>query len=82
MSGAALAAGYLFGRDEPGQNWDQAARTTSEVRKRFLLEHGTTICGVLLTLFHPQDNMGRCKQLSGEVAGMLASVLEENEAAC
>ena len=41
-------------------------------------QDGTTNCGALLATFGPQKNMIRCKRLSGEVACMLAEILEEH----
>ena len=77
LTGGVIALGCLFGRSEPGADWTDAYELAAELRRRFVREHGTTNCGVLLATFGPQENMMRCKQLSGEVAGMLATILEE-----
>ncbi len=78
ISGGVIALGCLFGRNEPGSNWKDAYELAAELKRRFVLEHGTTNCGALLATFGPQENMMRCKRLSGEVAGMLAKILEEH----
>ena len=70
--------GCLFGRNEPSADWTDASELAAELKRRFVLEHGTTNCGAILATFGPQENMIRCKRLSGEVAGMLAEILEES----
>jgi C_GCAxxG_C_C family probable redox protein len=76
LIGGFIALGYLFGRSEPGADWTDAAESAAELRRQFVQAHGTTNCGALLTTFGPQEDMMRCKQLSGEVAGMLADIIE------
>jgi len=79
LTGGFIALGFLYGRIEPGADWTDASDLAAELRKKFVQKHGTTNCGSLLETFGPQENMMRCKQLSGEVAGMLANILEEHE---
>ena len=79
LAGAIIAVGFLYGRSEPGAEWTDASDLAAELRKRFVQKHGTTNCGILLETFGPQENMMRCKQLSGEVAGILADILEEHK---
>ncbi len=79
LSGAFLAVGLVLGRDEPGADWGEAARVAAELRGRFLERHPGTSCHELLASFGPQENMSRCKRLSGEVAAMLAELLEESQ---
>jgi C_GCAxxG_C_C family probable redox protein len=81
LAGAIIALGYLFGRTEPGADWTDASRLAAKLKQRFVQEHGTTNCGALLATFGPQENMMRCKQLSGEVAGMLADIIDEHDKA-
>jgi C_GCAxxG_C_C family probable redox protein len=78
LTGGVIALGYLFGRNEPGAEWTDAHELAAELRRRFVLEHGTTNCGALLEAFGPQENMNRCKRLSGEVASVLVEILEEH----
>ncbi|MBU2547063.1 MAG: C-GCAxxG-C-C family protein [Proteobacteria bacterium] len=77
LAGGVLALGLLYGRTRPDQDWGKAARLAAELRNRFVQRYLTTNCGSLLAVFGPQENMMRCKQLSGEVAGILAEILEE-----
>ena len=77
LTGGVIALGCLFGRSEPGADWTDAYELAAELKRRFVLEHGTTNCGALLATFGPQENMIRCKRLSGEVGSMLAEILEE-----
>ena len=76
LLGGFIALGYLFGRSEPGADWTDAAESAAELRRQFVQAHGTTNCGALLATFGPQEDMMRCKQLSGEVAGLLADIIE------
>ena len=78
LTGGILALGYLFGRNGPGADWTDAAELAAKLRRRFVKEHGSTNCADLLTMFGPQENMMRCKQLSGEVAGMLADIIDKH----
>jgi len=77
LTGGVIALGCLFGRSESGADWTDAYELAAELRRRLVLEHGTTNCGALLATFGPQENMIRCKRLSGEVASMLVEILEE-----
>lgn len=77
ITGGIMAIGFLSGRSEPGADWTEASEMAAKLKRRFVQEHGTTNCGALLATFGPQENMMRCKQLSGEVAGMLADILNK-----
>jgi C_GCAxxG_C_C family probable redox protein len=77
LAGGIIALGYLFGRNASGVDWTDAADLAAKLKRRFVQAHGTTNCGALLATFGPQENMMRCKQLSGEVAGMLAGIIDE-----
>jgi C_GCAxxG_C_C family probable redox protein len=78
LTGGIIAIGYLYGRNASEAEWDIAAEMAAKLRQRFVQEYDTTNCGDLLATFGPQENMIRCKQLSGEVAGMLADIIEEH----
>lgn len=78
LAGGIIALGFLFGRSEPGADWTDVSELAAKLKQRFVQEYGTTNCGVLLSTFGPQENMMRCKRLSGEVAGMLANILDEH----
>ena len=78
LTGGIIALGFLFGRSEPGADWTDVSELAARLKRRFVQEYGTTNCGALLATFGPQENMMRCKQLSGEVAGLLANIIEEH----
>jgi len=77
LTGGIIAVGCLFGRSKAGDDWTAAAEIVAELRSRFIRKYGTTNCEALLEMFGPQEDFIRCKQLSGEVASMLAMILEE-----
>lgn len=78
LAGAFIAIGGLLGRNRPDAEWTDASDMASELRRRFVETHHTTQCSALLEKFGTQTDMMRCKKLSGEVAGMLAALLEEH----
>ncbi|MGD8971823.1 MAG: C-GCAxxG-C-C family protein [Desulfobacterales bacterium] len=78
LTGGVIALGCLLGRNVPGADWTDASELAAELRRRFVREHGTTNCGALLAIFGPQEDMIRCKRLSGEVAGMVVEILEDH----
>jgi C_GCAxxG_C_C family probable redox protein len=78
LTGGIIALGYLFGRSEPGADWTDVSELAAKLKRRFVQEFGTTNCGALSATFGPEENMMRCKQLSGEAAGMLADIIEEH----
>ena len=75
LAGGFIALGYLHGRREASDNWDELADMAAELRQNFESKHGVTHCAALLETFGPQENMMRCKQLTGETAGMLAEII-------
>lgn len=77
LAGAFIAIGGLLGRNQPGADWTEVSDIASELRRRFVEIHQTTQCAALLEKFGTQIKGSRCIKLSGEVAGMLASLLEE-----
>lgn len=76
LAGGLIALGFLQGRSETTDNWDELAAMAAKLREKFEMMHGTTNCATLLETFGPQENMMRCKQLTGDVAVMTAEVLE------
>jgi C_GCAxxG_C_C family probable redox protein len=82
LSGGIIALGCLFGRSRPGADWTDAAVLAAELKRRFVQAYGTANCGALLAAFGHQENMMRCKRLSGEVADMLADIIEEHRKEC
>ena len=78
LAGSYIAIGGLLGRNQPGADWTEVSDMAFELRHRFVEKHRATQCGALLEKFGPQTNYARCKALSGEVAGMIADLLEEH----
>ena len=79
LTGGLVALGYLYGRMEPGvkETQKKVFQLSQELGKRFVTELGASNCKSVLEKFGPQENMNKCKQLSGTVAGMLSDILEE-----
>ena len=77
LTGGFIAIGYLYGRKEPGADWTMASDLAAKLKQRFEHKYATTNCGALLAKFGLQDNMMKCKRLSGEVAAMLADIIGE-----
>jgi C_GCAxxG_C_C family probable redox protein len=76
LAGGVVAIGCLMGRTRPGEDWGDVAELTAELREGFLARWGTTSCAALLETFGEQENEIECKRLSGQVAQMLAELLE------
>lgn len=81
LTGGLVAIGYLYGRMKPG---DEGAKRevfelAQELGRRFVAEFGASNCNSVLEELGPQENMNKCKQLSGTVAGMLSDILEEKK---
>ena len=79
LSGAFIAIGTLHGRTHAGMDWTYVSELAAKLRKKFIQEYGTTNCGTLLEAFGPQENMMRCKQLSGEIAKMAVDILSTED---
>lgn len=77
LAGGIIAIGSLYGRNQPGADWTVASEMAAKLKHRFVQKFDTTNCGALLATFGHQDNMMKCKRLSGEVAGMLADIIGE-----
>lgn len=83
LTGGLVAIGYLYGRMKPGDEEakKEVFQLAQELGKRFVAEFGASNCNSVLEKLGPQENMGKCKQLSGTVAGLLADILDENNKA-
>ena len=78
LAGGVMAVGHLVGRTEPGADTQAAKDITSELHQCFIDKYGTTKCQELLDVLGPQENNMKCKQLTGELAGDLYRILQEN----
>lgn len=77
LAGGILAIGFLLGRMEPGVDVQRVKQIATEFRSRFLARNGSTRCQVLLDAFGSQVEWSRCEKLTGEAAGLLVGLLEE-----
>ncbi len=76
LAGGLIGIGFLYGRTRPESDWDIASQFAAQLRTQFIIRFETTCCDSLLKRFGPQNDMMCCKQLSGEVADMLADILQ------
>ncbi|MEW6609116.1 MAG: C-GCAxxG-C-C family (seleno)protein [bacterium] len=79
LTGGVIALGCLFGRMEPGKDLKDVCELTSEFRRRFIDEFGSTNCQTILKGFGEQENMQKCKKLTATAAGILSEILVERE---
>jgi len=77
LAGGIIGIGYLYGRSEPGVDWTVTSDLAAKLKQRFERKYATTKCDVLLEKFGRQEDMMKCKRLSGEVAAMLAEIIGE-----
>lgn len=77
FSGGIIALGYLHGRMTPEEDIKHVFDLTAEWRKRFIAKVGTTQCPVILNKFGEQENMMKCKELTAEMTGVLAELLDK-----
>lgn len=78
LAGGVIAIGCLMGRTTPGEDWSDAAELTARLRDGFVVRWGSTSCADLLERFGDQEDEIECKRLSGQVARMLAEMLDEH----
>ncbi|GAK59989.1 C_GCAxxG_C_C family protein [Candidatus Vecturithrix granuli] len=77
LSGGIIAIGYLTGRMKPGENIQLTKELAAALRTQFIARYGATKCQTVLDTLGPQENAMKCKELSAQVAGMLAQLLRE-----
>lgn len=75
LAGGVVAIGCLLGRSRQGEDWGDAAELAAELREDFLARWGTTSCAALLEEFG-EESETECKNLSEQVALMLAALLD------
>jgi C_GCAxxG_C_C family probable redox protein len=78
LAGGIMALGYLTGRTEPGADNQPAKDIAAALRQCFIDKFGATKCQAVLDLLGPQENSMKCKRLTGELAGDLYRMLQEN----
>ena len=80
MTGGVIALGWLFGRTEPRADKQDVYALATEFRNRFLDTFGSTQCKAILEAFGQQENLLKCKRMTGAAAGILFDILEEERA--
>ncbi len=78
LSGGIMGLGYLYGRNKPNESHQKAKDLAAETLKSFEERFGATQCSALLELLGEQTNGEKCCSLSGEAAGMLYELIENN----
>ncbi|MFP5221820.1 MAG: C-GCAxxG-C-C family (seleno)protein [Acidobacteriota bacterium] len=81
LAGGLLALGALHGRDRRHGNWDRAAELASALRQKFIARFGASACKDVLAGLGEQENMAKCKRLSGITAGLASELLRETREA-
>jgi C_GCAxxG_C_C family probable redox protein len=77
LTGGVIALGQLFGRSSPGENFDRAWQLAAEFRDQFEKEFKATDCNAILEDLGEQENMMKCKKLTGRAAGLLFQLIED-----
>ena len=77
LTGGLVALGFLFGRDRAGTDWNHPAELAAAFRAGFIEAFGSSNCQTILDSFGIQENMMKCKELSGAAAGILAGLLNQ-----
>jgi len=77
LTGGVIALGWLFGRTEPGADKQVVYALATEFRNKFLDMFGAVQCKAILDAFGPQENLHKCKRMTGAAAGILFEILEE-----
>ena len=75
FAGGVLALGFLFGKTKPDESPEDVHTAVTEFRKRFLEEFDSTQCGALLNAFGEQENLMKCKRMTGRAAGLLVEII-------
>lgn len=77
LSGALLVLGVLHGRGEQGMDWDYVADVGVSLRERFVAIAHSSICGDIRDRFGEQENMDKCKAMTGEFCEAALTLLQE-----
>jgi C_GCAxxG_C_C family probable redox protein len=78
LAGGLIAIGYLKGRTKPGEDLTDAKALANSLRQQFIAQYGATQCRKVLDHLGPQDNSMKCKELTANVAGMLARLIKKD----
>jgi C_GCAxxG_C_C family probable redox protein len=78
LTGGVIALGWLFGRTVPGADKQDAYALAAQFRNRFLDSFGSTQCKDILSSFGQQENLSKCKHMTGVAAGILFDILQDD----
>ncbi len=78
LSGALIAIGHLYGRREPGEDWDLSADLGAKIRQMFIHRFKTTHCQTLREEFGQEAQMDQCRNLIKWVTLDLVELLERS----
>ncbi len=77
VTGGVIGLGYLFGRMNPGEDFQDARELSAEYKKKFMEKYGATNCGEILKKFGEQENFLKCKRLTAGASGILSDIIME-----
>lgn len=79
LIGGVIALGWLFGRTVPGADKQDVYALATEFRNRFLDSFGSTQCKAILDAFGKQEDLLKCKRMTGAAAGILYDILQDEQ---
>lgn len=77
LTGGMVALGWLFGRTAPDADKQEVYALATEFRGRFFNAFGSTQCQVILEALGEQENLLKCKRMTGAAAGILFDILQQ-----
>lgn len=79
LTGGVIALGWLFGRTEPDADKQNLYALATEFRSRFLDMFGSTECSIIMEALGKQENLLKCKRMTGAAAGILFDILQKGK---
>lgn len=77
LSGGIVAIGCLRGRRAAGEDNQDVRALTTEYRRRFIAEFGSSNCQALLDGMAEREDGFDCKKMTAIAAGLLSELLEK-----
>jgi C_GCAxxG_C_C family probable redox protein len=78
LAGGIVAIGCLRGQREAGQDNQEIKELSTEFRRRFIAEFGSSNCQMILDRLSEREDGFDCKKLTAIAAGLLSEVLTES----
>ena len=79
ITGSLLVIGHFHGREQQGDNWQDASLLGRKTLQKFVAIHGTSNCGKLRDRFGEEEQMTLCRELVRQGTRSLVSLLNEND---